>query len=71
MIRENNVNKGTRKLYMLGMGLVALLAIGGMVLLGLPLDAVGELAWPAFLLTASALGANVGEHFAARKIGDT
>lgn len=59
--------KGNRKLVMLAMGLVSLLLTGGMVVLGMPIDAVAELAWPTFLLTASAMGANVGEHFAARK----
>lgn len=59
--------KGNRKLYMLAMGLVSLLLTGVMVVLGMPVDAVAELAWPVFFLTASAMGANVGEHFAAAR----
>lgn len=57
---------GTRKLWMLAMGLGALLTLGGLTLAGLPGDALAELAWPVTLLSASALGANVGEHWTRR-----
>lgn len=55
---------GTRKLWTLAAGLGALLALALLVLAGLPVEALEQLVWPVALLTGSALGANVGEHWA-------
>lgn len=51
---------------MLSMGLASVLALAGCTLAGLPVDALSELVWPVVLLTGSALGANVGEHWSKR-----
>ena len=60
---------GSRKLWTLAMGLGALLGLALLVLGGLPVDALQELVWPVALLTGTALGANVGEHWARNRPG--
>ena len=57
---------GARKLLMLLAGLSCVLVLAGLTLAGLPVDALAELVWPVVLLTASAMGANVGEHWSRR-----
>lgn len=59
---------GKRKLFMLAMGLASELLLGLLAVVGnLPQAGVETLAWPIAFLTGAAMGANVGEHFAAGK----
>jgi hypothetical protein len=56
-----------RKLVMLASGLGSLLTLAALTVMGnLPQDALDTLAWAVVFLTGSAMGANVGEHFAKR-----
>ena len=60
-----------RKLVMLSSGLLALMILAVLSVWGnLPQDALDTLAWAVVFLAGSALGANVGEHFAKRTTKD-